>query len=409
MSSLPLLAYPVLVKKKKYQTPEYLHYGAPAPVLDYEDATDWNEDSGTAADDAVNYKEGTQSVKGTAPAGATLQIDIDTPIEALGGRDLWFWVYIPDATIVGAGTFYIRVGDSGAYAKKATFYHTFVTGWQIIRVKNTDWTMAGTFDNTTAIGALRHAFDGAPGESPANSFDQLCFGSDIPAMMLMFDDGLTSVYDIAYPAMRKKNIPGTAYVVSDNIDGGGILLNTELLELHNWGWCIANHTKTHADLTTLTQAQIETELNTCKTALIAWGIDNDGPLHVAYPGGAHDDDGDLVAGMAAAGMLTGRTVHTTPAVTIPLLLPYHLPKIKNFGNTLSLAQAKTYVDGIIAANTIGPCLFHDLVETPATGEQWGIQDFIDFCAYLALKRVRVITIDELYRLQSGNVMCRKAR
>ena len=409
MSSLPLLAYPVLVKKKKYQTPEYLHYGAGDVVLDYEDATDWNEDSGTAADDAVNYKEGTQSVKGTAPAGATLQIDIDTPIDAINNRDMWFWVYIPDSSIVANGTFYIRVGDSGAYAKRFTYYHTFVTGWQIIRVKSTDWTAAGGMLQSTPIGALRHAFDADPGETPANSFDQLCFGSDLPAMLFMFDDGHDDVYDIAYPIMRKKNIPGTAYIVSDDIDGGGIMANTELLELHNWGWTIANHTKTHADLTALTQAQIETELNTCKTALIAWGIDDDGPLHVAYPGGSHDDDGDLAAAMAAAGMLTGRTVHSTPAPTLPIILPYHLPSIKTFGNTLSLAQAKTYADGVIAAGTVGPCLFHELVETPATGSEWGIQDFTDFCAYLAQQRVRCITIDELYRLQSENVMCRKAR
>ena len=100
MSNIVTLSYPALIKKKKYQTPEYLHYGAGDVVLDYEDESVWNEDSGSSDDDAVNYKEGTQSVKGTAPAGGTLQIDIDTPIDAINDRNMWFWIYVPDASIM---------------------------------------------------------------------------------------------------------------------------------------------------------------------------------------------------------------------------------------------------------------------------------------------------------------------
>jgi peptidoglycan/xylan/chitin deacetylase (PgdA/CDA1 family) len=43
--------------------------------------------------------------------------------------------------------------------------------------------------------------------------------------------------------------------------------SSQLLELNNNGWDIANHTKSYVHLGALAQAEVEAELNDCKVVL----------------------------------------------------------------------------------------------------------------------------------------------
>jgi peptidoglycan/xylan/chitin deacetylase (PgdA/CDA1 family) len=79
--------------------------------------------------------------------------------------------------------------------------------------------------------------------------------------------------------------------------------SSQLLELNNNGWDIANHTKSHVYLGALTQAEVEAELNDCKVFLDGLGLSR-ASLHVAYP--FDDYSGNTLAAMAEWGAKTGR-------------------------------------------------------------------------------------------------------
>lgn len=48
---------------------------------------------------------------------------------------------------------------------------------------------------------------------------------------ITFDDGLEDVYTIAYPFLKEKGIPFTAFVLTDKLDQPGYLTTAQLLEL----------------------------------------------------------------------------------------------------------------------------------------------------------------------------------
>ena len=68
--------------------------------------------------------------------------------------------------------------------------------------------------------------------------------------MITFDDGLESVYTVAFPMMKAKGIRGTVFVVTDKIGTAGHMTWEQLKEMQNAGWTIANHTSNHISLVT---------------------------------------------------------------------------------------------------------------------------------------------------------------
>ena len=66
--------------------------------------------------------------------------------------------------------------------------------------------------------------------------------------IITFDDGLESVYTVAFPMMKARGIPGTVFVVTDKIGTSGHMTWEQLKEMQNAGWTIANHTSNHISL-----------------------------------------------------------------------------------------------------------------------------------------------------------------
>jgi peptidoglycan/xylan/chitin deacetylase (PgdA/CDA1 family) len=197
----------------------------------------------------------------------------------------------------------------------------------------------------------------------------------------------------------------TEYVTTDEVAGGGKMTWAELVELQSRGWCIANHGKTHTDFTTLTEAQIETELTDAKDALTAGGITGNGLLHVAYPGGGYDTD--TLNAMADTNMLTGRTIDVARHPALPMDRPYEIPVWFDLDSGTSLATAKTKIDALEDEGKIGYIYGHKIAAA-ADATTWATADFVELCDYIGSKRMACLTIDDAYNLQSGSVMVRKA-
>jgi len=367
---------------------------------DFENAADWAVNSCAVANDAVNYKTGTQSVKCTADVGANgffqkggLAWDLSL------NQEVRFWFYVADSANVALIRPRLLETDGVLYMNGPALYYK--TGWNLVSVKTADWTASGGMTWNDTIGYLKIYVSSQAGVQAVVSFDS--FYTDVvarPALVMTFDDGHDSVWDYAVPVMRDHNMLGTAYIITDNIGAANYISANQLLALHHEGWTIANHTKTHADLTGIAQAAAQAELDDAEAALIAIGITGNGPLHCSYPGGAYNST--VRAAVAAAGMLTARSIDTHRYPVLPFDQPDVIQLGKQFGNTLSLAQAKTWVDGLITRNEIGIALFHLLVTgTPANTSEWNVGDFEDFCEYVAGADIPCITIEDAYQIQTA--------
>lgn len=216
--------------------------------------------------------------------------------------------------------------------------------------------------------------------------------STTPIIAFVFDDALSGVYSLAYPYMAAVEMPGTVYVVSDWVGTDGYCTTAQLQTMDGAGWAMGNHSKTHANFTTLTQGEIETELDTCRDYLEGLGLTL-ASEHVAYPYGA--SDADTYAAMSAQGMLSGRL--TSEAIqTLPFADPYQL-KVRYVKGTTSLATAKGYIDALQYPMQSGIFLFHNIIASGEPGlYEWLQSDFEDLVDYAVASGCRLMNIADLY-------------
>lgn len=75
-------------------------------------------------------------------------------------------------------------------------------------------------------------------------------GASLPPkpVIISFDDGNQSVFDAAYPMMRKYGYIGAAYIVANRLDVEGFMGVEDLQTLADSGWEIGSHSMSHLDL-----------------------------------------------------------------------------------------------------------------------------------------------------------------
>lgn len=77
---------------------------------------------------------------------------------------------------------------------------------------------------------------------------------------LTFDDGLISVFENAYPLMKKYNVVGNVAVIINKIGTPSYMGMNHLKELQDNGWSIVSHTMNHPDLRNLNEKELDYEL-----------------------------------------------------------------------------------------------------------------------------------------------------
>ncbi len=76
-------------------------------------------------------------------------------------------------------------------------------------------------------------------------------GAPLPPrpMVLTFDDGDISVYNNAWPVMKKYGYTGVVYIVSNRLQVDGYMNAEQIRALADDGWEVGSHSMSHADLT----------------------------------------------------------------------------------------------------------------------------------------------------------------
>ena len=83
--------------------------------------------------------------------------------------------------------------------------------------------------------------------------DFLDYKEQIPekSVVITFDDGWSSVYDFAFPILKKYDFPATFFIYTDFIGGGKAMSWKQIKELSEAGFDIQCKTKTHRNLTVI--------------------------------------------------------------------------------------------------------------------------------------------------------------
>ncbi len=112
-------------------------------------------------------------------------------------------------------------------------------------------------------------------------------------VMIQFDDAHVTDYTEALPILEEYGYPAVSFVTTRYVDGGDVggdprLSTEQVRELHDAGWCIANHTVSHPELPSLSRDEQAAEIRGGQQWLRERGLD-DGADYFAYPFGAYDE------------------------------------------------------------------------------------------------------------------------
>lgn len=368
--------------------------------------TGWSAISGaTIADDTTHVKTGTKSLQITqTDVGVYAIADKTVNFNASSYDAFRIVLFCDDAPpSVNFGSLTVILSTNAGYTKYfQAAASTFIQRkWTMVEIPKTAFSNNGSAVWTDPIVRIRLRLASQSGKLSVVSLDSLTGGPrhDRPSIMFNFDDGWASVYTVAYPYMKARNMVGTCYITTGQIGAAGYMTAAQLLEMYNSGWAIANHSIDSTSLTTLNQADQQTKLSGAKAALDALGMTKYSDM-VAYPNTLYDDN--TMAAMAALGYKTGRGGDNNYPDLLDPANNYVLGAYQ-IANTTTQANVKTKIDNTVTAKASQSLLFHKLVASPASSIEWAISDFQAVVDYVLALGVQTLNIGEFYNLQSSGI------
>lgn len=202
---------------------------------------------------------------------------------------------------------------------------------------------------------------------------------------LTFDDGRRSTYDVGLPIVEAAGYNSTHFIISGRMTPQfpGYIQPHEVRDIDTRGHEVGAHTRTHANLPTLTRAQMEHEIAGSKADLDALGIR---PVtSLAYPYGAYNQTVIDVA--RSSGFSAART---TQGGTNPITEdPYTLRRVA--GDNATLASLRAEIDAAIDQKSWLIFTFHDITSTTGSYNT-SPETLRGVVNYLKEKGVAVITM-----------------
>jgi peptidoglycan/xylan/chitin deacetylase (PgdA/CDA1 family) len=214
-------------------------------------------------------------------------------------------------------------------------------------------------------------------------------------VVLSVDDGYHSVYQNVYPLLKRYHMTITLALITGCITEGKpsyrpadrFLNEREIREMmDSCGIEIASHTLTHAWLTRLDTASAWREIRNSKVRLESlFGTE---VVTFVYPYG--DMNGRVREMVRRAGYKLGRAVRGgTPNLWVE---PYEIPEVE-----LRIEARLPGIIHYIRRHETTVILLHRIVPSPKVFTEWSLSDFAALLDWMHARRVRVVTLAELYR------------
>ncbi|MFA9417054.1 polysaccharide deacetylase family protein [Natrinema sp. HArc-T2] len=320
-------------------------------VDDFEDLSAWEPDGGTLTAAPDRAVVGSQSARLEIPAdepSARLVRSFSTPLDCT--------TVAPGLAVASTSLVvpWLRLIDVNGNA--ADFRRGIKGGLPLARYNFGVTERADGFD-PTAVETVHLLVWTGEGVSETVWFDDLHFvpRPERGKVMIQFDDAHVTDYTEALPILEDYGYPAVSFVPTGYVDGGEVggdprLSTKQARELHDAGWCIANHTVTHPDLPTLSAAEQAAEIRDGQQWLRERGFER-GSHYFSYPfGGYNATTLELVAANHDLAFGGGAPAHGY--VSNPQLAP-------RIGEP-STEQARTAIERTASMRGITSLFFHRL-------------------------------------------------
>jgi peptidoglycan/xylan/chitin deacetylase (PgdA/CDA1 family) len=204
------------------------------------------------------------------------------------------------------------------------------------------------------LSATAHGESGMSDAITASQADVRAFSLEPkPLVTLSFDDASQTVYDIAFPTLNSHGIPATYYFMTSSLNEQW---KAKLKDLENHGWEIGSHSRTHPNLTTLSNQDLLEELSGSKADLEGAGLKITG---FAYPFGAGGEDAAVLRQVKKY-YSYARSVRS--GYNVPIIRQYAL-KTQTTTSSTSIDTMKGWIDSAIAEKQHLIMLMHTVDDT----------------------------------------------
>jgi len=141
-------------------------------------------------------------------------------------------------------------------------------------------------------------------------------------IIITFDDGYADAYDNAYPILKKYNIRGIFYIISDRVGDNEYLSWQQIREMAAGGMIFGSHTKSHPDLPQASSTIVKKELEESKQDIE--NHINESINDFSYPAGKYNKQ--VISAVYGAGYKSAVTTHFGPVKKGAKLL--ELPRLR---------------------------------------------------------------------------------
>lgn len=263
---------------------------------------------------------------------------------------------------------------------------------------STDWTLAKTtitapansksitiFQTLTKVGYIL-SDDFTFGEYEVAGFSR-------GLVSVVFDDGWTNQYENAYPVLKRLGFNATYYIISGELKSQPQYMSvSQVADLSANGDEIGSHSVTHADLTTLGNADLTAELQNSRLALEEI-LNGKQVTNFAYPLGAYN------SATIAVGKSIYRSQRTVErGFNTPDNFDITKLKIQEVDSVNTVPEVQGWINEAVANRTWLILLYHEIANVPAYPEDAyytvSPQDFTSAMEYLKSTGVMVKTVNQ---------------